>query len=135
MTDNRIPAAALAVFGAASAIPIPLAQLDFAGLINAFNIDSGDSPQVLLVMAGVGGLLTIAVLALAFAAAGLALTGAPIARPLLITAALAGFVTAMPLWMPAGVVLGAAAVLIGRASDGQAPSGVGNVLYTRGVST
>jgi hypothetical protein len=34
MTGNRLAAAALAVLGAASAIPIPLAQLDFAGLWN-----------------------------------------------------------------------------------------------------
>ena len=80
LTANRIAAAALAALGAASAIPIPLAQLDFAGLINAFNIDSGDSPRALLVIAGVGGILTIAVLALAFAGACLALAGAPSAR-------------------------------------------------------
>jgi hypothetical protein len=44
---NRLAAAALAALGAASAIPIPLAQLDFAGMINVFHIDSGDSPQAL----------------------------------------------------------------------------------------
>ena len=69
MTQNRIAAAALATFGAASAIPIPLAQFDFAGLVDAFDIDNGDSPRALLVMAGVGGFLTIAVLAMAFAGA------------------------------------------------------------------
>lgn len=122
MPDNRILAAALAAFGAASAIPIPLAQLDFAGVINAFNIESGDAPDVLLVMAGVGGFLTMAVLGLAFLGAGLALVGNPAARIVLITAALAGLVTAMPLWVPAGVVLGAAAVLLGHsASDVEAP--------------
>jgi hypothetical protein len=36
LTGNRIAAGALAALGAASAIPIPLAQLDFAGLINVF---------------------------------------------------------------------------------------------------
>src|SRR5205823_9840380 len=97
---NRLAAAALAALGAASAIPIPLAQLDFAGLFNAFNIDSGESPPALLVIAAVGGILTIAVIALAFAGAILAFTGASSARNTLIAAALAGLVTAMPLWIP-----------------------------------
>ena len=135
MSDNRIPAAALAALGAASAIPIPLAQFDFAGLINAFNIESGDSPRALLIMAGVGGFLTIAVLALAFAGAGLALAGAAIARPLLITAALAGLVTAMPLWIPAGIVIGAAAILLGQPSMRPAPGAGRNILRTPGVNT
>ena len=99
LTANRVAAAALAAVGAASAIPIPLAQLDFAGLFNAFNIDSGDSPRVLLVISAVGGVLTIAVVALAFVGSGLALAGS--------TAALAGLVTAMPLWIPAGILIGA----------------------------
>ena len=97
---NRIAAGALAALGAASAIPIPLAQLDFAGFFNVFNIDSGDSPAALLVIAGVGGILTVAVVALAFAGAVLAFTGAPSARKVLVAAALAGLVTAMPLWIP-----------------------------------
>src|SRR5436190_13235811 len=105
LSVNRLAAAALAALGAASAIPIPLAQLDFAGLFNAFNIDSGDSPRALVVIAGIGGILTIAVVALAFAGVALALTGAPIARSILITAALGGLVTAIPLWIPAGVVI------------------------------
>jgi hypothetical protein len=135
MSENRIAAAALATFGAASAIPIPLAQFDFAGLVNVFDIDSGDSPRALLIMAGLGGFLTIAVLALAFAGAGLALAGAPSARALLITAALAGLVTAMPLWIPAGIVIGAAAILLGQPSKDLASGGGGNVLRTRGVHT
>jgi len=110
MTGNRLAAAALAALSAASAIPIPLAQLDFAGLVNAFNIDNGDSPRILLVIAGVGGMLTILVLVLA-------LTGAPAARTILLVAALSGFVTAMPLWVPAGVVIGAAAMLLGSSGD------------------
>jgi hypothetical protein len=137
MSGNRIPAAALAALGAASAIPIPLAQLDFAGLFNAFNIDNGDSPRALLVMAGVGGVLTFAVLGLAFAGAGLALTGAPAARTVLIAAALAGLVTAMPLWIPAGVVIGAAAMLLGQSSARGTESGTpgGSLLGTTGVDT
>ena len=117
MSTNRIIAATLAAFGATSAIPIPLAQLDFAGFFNAFDIDHGDSPQALLVIAGVGGILTFAVLGLAFVGAGLALTGAPAARGVLIAAALAGLVTAMPLWIPAGVVIGAAAMLLGHSES------------------
>jgi hypothetical protein len=116
MNTTRIAAAALAAVGAASAIPIPLAQLDFAGLFNAFNIDAGDSPAGLQVMAGVGGVLTIGVLVLAFAGAALALTDPLRARTILIAAALAGFVTALPLWMPAGVVIGAAAVILGQSA-------------------
>jgi hypothetical protein len=90
LTGNRIAASALAALGAASAIPIPLAQLDFAGLLNAFNIDSDDSPRALLLIAGAAGILTIAVVALAFAGAVLAFTGAPSARNILVAAALAG---------------------------------------------
>jgi hypothetical protein len=113
MTPNRIAAAGLATLGAASAIPIPIAQLDFAGLMNWFDIDSGDSPRGVHVIAGIGGTLTIGVLALAFIGAALALRGSAAARPVLVTAALAGLVTAMPFWIPAGVVLGAAGLLVG----------------------
>jgi hypothetical protein len=121
LTTNRIAAAAVAALGAASASPIPLAQLDFAGLFDAFNIDSGDSPRALLVIAGVGGILTIAVVALAFAGAALALTGAPSARSILIAASLGGLVTAMPLWIPSGVVIGVAALILGQAADRHGP--------------
>jgi hypothetical protein len=74
LTASRLAAAALAALGTASAIPIPLAQLDFAGLINVFNLDAGGSPQALHVIAGVGGVLTLAVLALALAGSFLAAT-------------------------------------------------------------
>jgi hypothetical protein len=114
MTGYRLAAAALAALGAASAIPIPLAQLDFAGFWNVFDIDSGDSPRALHIIMGVGGVLTIGVLALAFVGAALAATGNPAARAVLVAAALAGLVTAMPLWVPAGVVIGAAAVVLGH---------------------
>jgi hypothetical protein len=113
MTANRIAAVALATLGAATAIPIPLAQLDFAGLINVFDIHAGDSPHALTLIAAVGGALTFGVLALAFVGAGLALKGAPSARTVLVAAAIAGLVTAMPLWIPAGVVIGAAALALG----------------------
>jgi hypothetical protein len=117
MTGNRLAAAALAALGAANAIPIPLAQLDFAGFWNVFNIDSDDSPRALHIIMGVGGVLTIAVLALAFVGAALAALGNSAARAVLIAAALAGLVTAMPLWIPAGVLIGAAAVLLGHANE------------------
>jgi hypothetical protein len=121
MTLNRIAAAALAALGAAIAIPIPLAQLDFAGMINVFDIESGGSPRVLIVLAAVGGVLTFAVLATALAGAVLAATGARRARTVLLTAAVAGFVTAMPIRLPAGVVIGAAALLTERPSNSQVP--------------
>jgi hypothetical protein len=120
LTANRIAASALAALGAVSAIPIPLAQLDFAGLFNAFDIDSGDSPPALLVIAGVGGILTIAVIALAFAGAVLTFTGAPSARNILVGAALAGLATAMPLWIPAGVLIGAATLILAHSSGSPA---------------
>jgi hypothetical protein len=113
MTVNRLAAAALAALGAASAIPIPLAQLDFAGVINVFHIDNGDSPRALLVIAGIGGVLTVGVLALALAGAFCAATGAASARTVLVAASLIGLVTAMPLWIPAGVLIGTAALLLG----------------------
>ena len=128
MTGNRLAAAALAALGAASAIPIPLAQLDFAGVMNVFNIDAGDSPDALQIMAGVGGFLTVGVLALAFAGAALAITGNPAARGILIAAALAGLVTALPLWIPAGVVIGAAAVVLGH------PHGTGSAASAQPIS-
>jgi hypothetical protein len=121
MTLNRIAAAALAALGAAIAIPIPLAQLDFAGMINVFDIESGGSRRVLIVLAAVGGVLTFAVLATALAGAVLAATGARRARTVLLTAAVAGFVTAMPIRLPAGVVIGAAALLTERPSNSQVP--------------
>ena len=136
-STTRIAASALAALGAASAIPIPLAQFDFAGLINVFNIEHGDSPHALLVIAALGGVLTVAVLALAFTGAFLAATGAPSARTALIAAALAGLVTAMPLWIPAGVLIGAAALLLGDPRDRHAePAHMhGNQLRTSGVTT
>jgi hypothetical protein len=137
LTQNRMIAAALGTLGAASAIPIPLAQLDFAGLINVFNIEHGDSPRTLLVIAGVGGMLTFTVLALAFTGCFLAATGAASARAILIAAALAGLVTAMPLWIPAAVVIGAAALLLDRPHDRRASDDRSsrNLLHTTRVDT
>ena len=122
MPEKRIFGAALAMFGAAGAIPIPLAQLDFAGVLNVFNIDAGDSPEALRVIAAIGGTLTIGVVAGAFLGAALAFAGAAAARTVLLAAALAGLATAMPLWIPTAVVLGAAAVLAERGATGYAAS-------------
>ena len=137
LTANRIAASALAAIGAASAIPIPLAQLDFAGLFNAFNIDSGDSPPALHVIAGAAGILTIAVIALAFAGAVLTFTGAPSARNILVGAALAGLATAMPLWIPAGVLIGAAALILGHSHGSHAAVAASprDLPYTTGGAT
>jgi hypothetical protein len=132
---TRVAAAALAALGAASAIPIPLAQLDFAGLINTFNIDSGDSPSALRIIAGVGGVLTIAVVLLTFTGAALALTGGRSARTILTAAALAGLVTAMPLWIPAGVLIGAAAILLPRPRTEQPTAERRSLLHVSGVHT
>jgi hypothetical protein len=79
----------------------------------------------------------LGVLALAFAGAVLAFIGAPSARTILIAAALAGLVTAMPLWIPAGVLIGAVALLLGhipnhRMSDSHADR---NPLPAGGVDT
>lgn len=117
MTGHHLAAAGLAALGAASAIPIPLAQLDFAGLVNVFDIDPGGAPRALLVISGIGGVLTIGVLMLALVGAALALGGNSAARPVLFSAALAGLLTAMPLWVPAGIVIGAAAVVLGHFDD------------------
>ena len=108
-------AAALAVVGTASAIPIPLAQLDFAGLVNVFEIDGGDAPPALRTLAAVGGALTLAVIGTALTGAVLALVEARAAQWLLAGAAVAGLLTALPLWLPAGILLGAAAVVAGGA--------------------
>ena len=111
---QSLTAAGLAALGTASAVPIPLAQLDFAGVINPFNIDHGDTPQPVLVIVGVAGLLTIGVIGLALAGVVLTLTNSASAQPVLVTAAVAGLFTAMPGWIPVGIVLGAAALVLSR---------------------
>jgi NCAIR mutase (PurE)-related protein len=87
MTAQRILASALGALGAVSAVPLALAQLDFAGVVNAFDIHAGDAPHAVLVFAGVSGALTCLV-------------------------AIAGLVRATILWIPTGLAIGAAAVLL-----------------------
>jgi hypothetical protein len=48
----------------------------------------------------------------------------PAARAVLITAALVGLVTAMPLWVPAGIVIGAAAFSLGPTNSRHDPASV-----------
>jgi len=111
MNQQRFASAALALVGAAMAVPIPLAQIDFAGLVNVFGIDAGDTPTAVLVLAGAGGVATVTVIGLALAGAVLAWRGDSSARAVLGAAAIAGFVTAFPVWFGCGIVLGAAAFL------------------------
>lgn len=111
---HQLAAAGVAFLGAAQAIPIPLAQFDFAGAFNAFNIDHGDSPQALLVMAAVGGVLTCVVIVLAFVGAILLFAGSDHGRPVLVGAAVAGLATAFPLWIPTAVILGVAVLIASR---------------------
>jgi hypothetical protein len=94
-------------------------------------------PPALLAIAAVGGILTIAVVTLAFAGAVLAFTGARSARTILIVAALAGLVTAMPLWIPAGVLISAAALILGNSRDleRRVEQSRRNLLPTIGVTT
>ena len=117
---TSVLAATLAAIGGAIAIPIPLAQLDFAGLVDVFHIDAGDTPSGLRVLAAIGGVWTVAVIAVTFAGAVLAFAQAPAARVVLGAAATAGFVTALPLWLPSGILLAAAAVLAGGDERGTA---------------
>ncbi|MET7283702.1 hypothetical protein ABZS29_36070 [Kribbella sp. NPDC005582] len=112
-TSQRLLAATLATFGIVSAIPIPLAGLDFAGVLDVFGIDGGDSPRGVVGLVIAAAVLTIAVLGLACVGVVLAALGSAAARPILMVAALAGVVTALASWLPAGLLLGLAAYLCG----------------------
>jgi hypothetical protein len=104
-------AAALGVLGASSSLPLALAQLDLAGIVDVFGIAT-DAPKGVLVIAGVGGALTLAVVALGLVGAALAAARRPGARLVLAAAAVGGFVTALALWLPAAAAFGAAAWLL-----------------------
>jgi hypothetical protein len=114
ITSHRLVAAALASLGVVSAAPIPLAGLDFAGLIDIFGIDGGDTPRAVVTLVITAAILTSAVLMLACVGIVLAAIGARAARPVLLVAAVAGVVTAVAAWLPAGVLIGVAAYLVGR---------------------
>jgi hypothetical protein len=113
MNTNRLAAASLAALGAASGLPFGLAQLDYAGIVNVFQVDAGDSPHAVIVLAGIGGVLTLCVIATALVGAALCLAGSTAARPLLVAAAIAGFASALMFWLPSGIAIGAAAALAG----------------------
>lgn len=104
-------AAALATLGGLAAIPLVLAQLDFAGLIDVFGI-TPDVPRGVRVLAAVGGCLTLLNVACALLGAALAVTGSRPARPVLFATAVAGFATALMLWLPYAITLAAAASLL-----------------------
>lgn len=112
MGVDRLLASLLASLGAASGIPLALAQLDFAGVIDVFGIDYGDVRPGLLVLAAIGGALTSCVVAAVLAGVALCLAGAPAARIVFVAAALAGFATALMLWLPAALAILAAAYLL-----------------------
>lgn len=109
---TRLIAALLAVLGAASGVPLALAQLDFAGVIDVFGIDAGDVRPGLLAVAAIGGVLTCCVVAVALVGAALCLSGSAAARTVLVAAAVAGFATALMLWLPAALSILAAAYLL-----------------------
>jgi hypothetical protein len=114
MVPTRLAAAALAALGAAAAIPVALAQLDFAGVVDALDVDAGDTPEALVVLAGVSGVVTLGVVCLALAGAALVLADAAGATTVLGVAAVAGFVSATIFWIPPGVCLGAAVAMLDR---------------------
>ncbi len=118
MTTQRLAVSALGIGGATLGIPIGLAQLDFAGILNFANVDSGDSPTALLVIAGVSGFGTLALALVGLVAGALAVTDLVWARRLLLVAALGGIVSATIFWLAPGVALGAAAVLARERADG-----------------
>ncbi len=112
MDGDRLVASLLAALGAASGIPLALAQLDFAGVIDVFGIDHGDVRPGLLVLAATGGALTSCVVAAVVVGVVLSLAGIPAARTVLVAAALAGFASALMLWLPAALAILAAAYLL-----------------------
>jgi hypothetical protein len=113
-TSQRLAAAALAALGVASAVPIPVAGLDFAGILDVFNIDGGDTPRGVTVAVVGASMATIAVLIVACVGIVLTATGSRAARQVLLTAAIAGFATAVFAWLPTAVLLGAAAHLVDK---------------------
>jgi hypothetical protein len=121
-TSHRLPSAALATIGIVAAVPIPLAGLDFAGVLDIFRISHGDTPRALLAVVTVAAVLTVGVLLLAAAGVAMTLAGSPRARVLLTAAAIAGIVTAMPAWLPTAVLLGVAAYLVNEDPTTETPA-------------
>ncbi len=119
--DARNAAAGgLAILGALGGIPLGLAQLDFAGLIDVFSIDA-DGSAALHAIAGIAGCLTLLNVGVAFSGAVLAFVGARHARVVLIACALTGFATALMLWLPNAIALAGAAALLTRTTGHDVP--------------
>lgn len=114
--SNAPIAAALAALGATAGIPLAIAQLDFAGIVDVFRIDA-DLPHAVTVLAGIGGFTTLCVVAATLAGAVLAALRSPAARPWLLACALAGFVTALMPWAPSALAIAGAACLCPDGDD------------------
>ena len=121
MSVHRFAAAALGAFAAATAVPLGLAQLDFADMVTFVGIDHGDTPSGVLALAGVSGIATLVVSAVALAGAALALAEARSGRTVLAGAAVAGLFSATIFWIPQAVLLGVAAFILRGSEDARAP--------------
>ena len=121
MSFPRFAAAALGAFAAATAVPLGLAQLDFADVVTFVGIDHGDTPSGVLALAGVSGVATLVVSAVALAGAALALAEARSARTVLAGAAVAGLLSATIFWIPQAVLLGLASFILRAGEDARAP--------------
>jgi hypothetical protein len=119
MSVHRFAAAALGAFAAATAVPLGLAQLDFADMVTFVGIDHGDTPAGVLALAGVSGIATLVVSAVALA--GAALAEARSSRTVLVGAAVEGLFSATIFWIPQAVLLGVAAFILRGSEDARAP--------------
>ncbi|MFN8224741.1 MAG: hypothetical protein U0R50_16020 [Gaiellales bacterium] len=118
LATDRLVAGVLAALGALAGIPLVLAQLDFAGVVDVFSIEHGDVAHGLIVLATIAAAATGTIVAAGLAGAALCLAGSAYARPVLTAVAIAGFATALMLWLPIALTLGAAVHLLGRAEQG-----------------
>ena len=84
--------------------------------MNVFGIDAGDTPQGVLVLAGVSGVGTSVLVLVAAAGAMLVATETALGARLLLVAALGGILTATIFWIGPGFALGLAAYLAQRDS-------------------
>jgi hypothetical protein len=122
MPTHRFAAAALAAFAAATAVPLGLAQLDFAGIVTFVGIDHGDTPSGVLVFAGVSGIATLVLSVVALAGAALALVEPRRGRKTVVAVALGGLVSATIFWIPQAVMLAAAAFILRDGEPAQRPA-------------
>jgi hypothetical protein len=115
MIGPRALAAALAALGCSAGVPAALAQFDFAGVVNAFGIETDDAPAVLRVVVGISGVVTAVAIATGLIGAVLTLSNTRIATRVLAAAAIVGLFSASVLWLPAGFAITAATLMIDRA--------------------